>query len=362
MQIKTLKLKNFRNYQSLDVGFSGGHNVILGNNAQGKTNLLESVYLMSTGVSARTSKDSDLITFGKDCANVFVEISSVVGKKVVEMEISQKTKKKISLNYLPITKMAELMGGVCSVYFSPDQLKLVKSSPDNRRKFLDIDLCQMSKAYFYTLHKYNNILKQRNALLKKASERYARETLPIWDATLSEEGAKIIFQRKKFCEKLNLYAPKIHKYLTQNDDEILFEYVSSGNGESVEEIRDSLKKAFENDIEKDLKLRYTNSGPQRDDVKITLKNIDLRSFGSQGQQRTATLALMLAEMEIFCEVLKEYPVLLLDDVLGELDLGRQQKLISYTKKFQTIITCTHIPDGVDSSGFKILKIKDGKII
>ncbi|MFI3163588.1 MAG: DNA replication/repair protein RecF [Bacillota bacterium] len=362
MQISNLKLTNYRNYSNISVSFSGGHNIIMGNNAQGKTNLLESVYLMSTGASPRTGKDSELIYFGRERANVYLEVASKVGKKVIEMELAIGEKKKISLNYLPISKMVELMGGVCSVYFAPDQMKLVKSSPEHRRRFLDIDLCQMSKSYFYTLHKYNEILKQRNALLKKASRQYAIETLPIWNESLAKEGAKIIFQRMKFCEKVNYFAVEIHKFLTGNDDIINYEYVSLGVGETIEEIEASLLTALDKNFEKDFKLQYTSVGPQRDDVKISLKNIDLRSFGSQGQQRTATLALMLSEMEIFGEVLGEYPVLLLDDVLGELDLSRQEKLLKYTKKFQTLITCTHLPQGADLGGGKIIKVLNGRIV
>ncbi len=361
MQISNLKLTNFRNYSNISVSFSGGHNIIMGNNAQGKTNLLESVYLMSTGASPRTTKDSELINFGKTSANVYLELSSKVGKKVIEMELAIGEKKKISLNFLPISKMVELMGGVCSVYFAPDQMKLVKSSPEHRRRFLDIDLCQMSKSYFYTLHKYNEILKQRNALFKKQSREYVIETVGIWNEPLAKEGAKIIFQRKKFCEKVNLYAVDIHKFLTDTEDIINYEYVSSGVGDTIEEIEKTLLSALERNFEKDYKLGYTSVGPQRDDVKISLKNIDLRSFGSQGQQRTATLTLMLAEMEIFGEVLKEYPVLLLDDVLGELDLSRQQRLLQYTKKFQTLISCTHLPANVDTSEMKIMKINNGRL-
>ncbi len=362
MRISNLKLTNFRNYSNISVSFKSGHNIIMGNNAQGKTNLLESVYLMSTGASPRTTKDSELIFFGRNHANIYLELSSRVGKKIIEMELAIGEKKRISLNYLPISKMVELMGGVCSVYFAPDQMKLVKSSPEHRRRFLDIDLCQMSKSYFYTLHKYNEILKQRNALLKKASLKYATETLPIWNESLAKEGAKIIFQRKKFCEKVNHYAVDIHKFLTGEEDIIKYEYVSSGTGDTLEEIEKNLIIALEKNFEKDFKLQYTSVGPQRDDVKITLKNIDLRSFGSQGQQRTATLALMLSEMEIFGEVMGEYPVLLLDDVLGELDLSRQSKLLQYTKKFQTLISCTHLPQGVDTSDMQVIKVLNGRIV
>ncbi|MFI3166958.1 MAG: DNA replication/repair protein RecF [Bacillota bacterium] len=362
MRISNLKLTNFRNYNNFSVNFGGGHNIILGNNAQGKTNLLESVYLLSTGVSPRTVKDTEMIQFEKTFANVHLELYSRVGKKIIQMELAHGEKKRISLNYLPITKMVELMGGICSVYFAPDQMKLVKSAPEHRRRFLDIDLCQMSKSYFYTLHKYNEILKQRNALFKKQSREYALETVGIWNEALAKEGAKIIFQRRKFCEKVNLYAVDIHKFLTDSDDIIKYEYVSSGVGDTIEEIESTLFSALERNFEKDFKLGYTSVGPQRDDVKISLGNIDLRSFGSQGQQRTATLTLMLAEMEIFGEVLGEYPVLLLDDVLGELDLSRQQRLLQYTKKFQTIISCTHLPSNVDTGDMKIFKILNGRLV
>ena len=340
MVIKSLELNNFRNYNNQRVYFTPHLNVIVGKNAQGKTNMLESVFLCAIGRSPRTTKDKDLIRWNSTFSKVTLEVEKNSGHNKIEVYMFTNQNKAIKINSFPIKRMGELMGEFNAIYFSPDELKLVKDSPDERRRFMDIDLCQFNKQYFYNLSKYNNILQQRNKLLKvTSSEKALRETISIWNEQLADVGCKIIVERIKLIEKLKVYADDIQKYLTDSKESLVLTYAGM-TGESESEIREKLIKAYEVSLEKDMNLGFTTVGPHRDDMKIVLNDIDVRHFGSQGQQRTVALALKLAELEVFKENIGEYPVLLLDDVLSELDTNRKIKLLNHVKNIQTIVTCT----------------------
>lgn len=340
MEIKSIELKNFRNYNNQHLFLNKGINVLVGKNAQGKTNLLESIFLCAIGKSPRTAREKDLIKWESSFSKVTLELEQMVGRKKIEFFLFQNQNKSIKINGFTLKKMGELMGEFQAVYFSPDELKLVKDSPAERRKFMDISLSQLSKNYFYNLSKYNQILIQRNKLLKVSpNKEVLLDTISIWNEQLATVGAKIIKDRKVFLSKLKDFAAASHEYLTSDKEILSLEYMgflANSEKEIKEEFLDKLTK----NLDKDYSLRYTSIGPHRDDIKILLNNIDVRNFGSQGQQRTSALSLKLAEVEFFKSMFGEYPVLLLDDVLSELDDERKSKLLKKVGNFQTIISCT----------------------
>ena len=356
-----LSLKNFRNYGEQKVKFSPSINLLVGKNGQGKTNMIEAIYFSAIGKSPKTTKDTDLINWSKDRASFCVNISKKSGTKTVEAVFSRQTKKSIRVNGVNLLKIGDLLGNVNVVFFSPDELKLVKDAPQDRRKFLDTDISQLSKNYFYNLTKYNKILTERNNLLKNYNGTQTLEqTLPIWNNQLAETGSKIIFERLKFLEKLKDISKKAHAYLTANKENLELEYAGIV-GKTEEEIKQKFLTELKKCEDKDLKLGFTNVGPHRDDIKLVVNNVDIRNFGSQGQQRTVALSMKLAELEIFMEEVGEYPILLLDDVLSELDQDRQQRLLAYCKKMQTIITTTQY-DPFMFQNANIIKIDGGKIV
>ena len=276
------------------------------------------------------------------------------------MIISQNTNKTVKINGIAIKKIGELMETLNTIYFSPDELKIIKDGPSDRRKFMDIDISQVSKTYFYLLTRYENILNQRNKLLKITQNfNTLLDTVSIWDSQLSDIGAKIIISRIKFVKKLNEKATIIHSLLTNNKEILELSYAGL-EGESVDEIKQKFLSALKENYEKDFNLKYTSVGPHRDDIKIKINDLDVRSMGSQGQKRTVALSLKLAELEIFKEEKNEYPVLLLDDVLSELDESRRKTLLELSKKVQTILTCTEYFEKIEPN--KIFKISNGQIL
>ena len=339
MKIKTLELTNFRNYKNQKITLSDNLNVIIGNNAQGKTNLLEAIFICAIGKSPRTSKDKDLVNWSSQFAKISLDIVKNIGNKEIDIFLFPNQNKAIKIDKIGIKKMGQLMGNLNAIYFSPDELKLIKESPDERRRFMDIDLCQFDKNYFYTLHEYNQILQQRNKLLKNPDAKVVKDTIPIWNEQLAKYGAKIILSRLNLIERLKVHAFNIHKNLTSDKEELKLTY-QGYIADDENSLKDLLLRKYDESLTKDIKLGYTTVGPHRDDIKIEANNIDLRSFGSQGQQRTASLTLKLAELQVFHDHLDEYPVLLLDDVLSELDASRQTKLLNYVSNIQTLVTCT----------------------
>jgi DNA replication and repair protein RecF len=339
MKIEKLSLTNFRNYTSQEVKLGAGLNVIVGKNAQGKTNLLEAVFLCAIGRSPRSTKDKDLIKWDSTFAKVDLEVARKIGKTRIELYLFKNQNKAIKIDRIGIKKIGQLFGTINAIYFSPDELKLIKESPEERRKFMDIDLCQFDKNYFYDLANYNKVLQQRNKLLKSSTEAVLKDTIGIWNEQLAISGAKIVMSRLKLIEKLKVHAGKVHNELTSNKEELKLTYQGL-IAETENELKLMLLRKYDETLEKDIHLGFTSIGPHRDDIKIESNGIDLRSFGSQGQQRTGALSLKLAELEVFKDNIGEYPVLLLDDVLSELDNDRQNKLLSYVSKVQTLLTCT----------------------
>jgi len=337
VNVTELKVKDYRNASERVVTLVPGANAFVGANARGKTNLLEAVYFAGVGKSFRTPRDRELIMTGKDRAFISVTADKDTGAETVEIVIDRAVNKRVAINGLPISRMSELMGVCPVVLFCPDGLKIVKEAPSDRRRFMDISLCQVSKAYFAALSRYDKILQSRNKLLKSGGAN--KNTLAPWNELLADTGARIVKSRRGFLAKLLPFADASHSYLSGGAETLGLAY-EGADGADAEAVKYNLLDAYEKDFEADLRLKYTHSGPHRDDIAITVNGADVRSFGSQGQQRTVALALKLAEMRLLTDVLGTSPVLLLDDVFSELDAARRKKLLSALDGFQTVITST----------------------
>ena len=339
MEITRLQLFSYRNYKTADIKFNGGLNVIVGENAQGKTNLLEAVYFTVVGKSFRAKREKEVIHMDSDIAKIKVDIKKEIGTSTVEIIFSKTHKKTVKINGIPIQKISELLGEFNGVFFAPDELKLIKESPEDRRRFMDIDISQTSKQYFYLLTRYEKILENRNKLLKAGhNQADLKNMISIWNEQLADCALKIAKFRQNFVHTLAPYAQMAHSYLSSQKENLTVEYVGI-----KEESTQDIVKVLERNFEKDLALGYTSYGVHRDDIKVCLDGIDVRVYGSQGQQRTCALSLKLAELEIIKTQTRSTPVLLLDDVLSELDEKRKIKLLKFCAKAQTLISCTSFP-------------------
>ena len=357
MKIDSIKLNNFRNYENANISLKDGINFIVGKNAQGKTNLLESVYLLSVGKSPKNSKDKQIIKFGADKSRVDINFSTREGNKTIQMLLDRFNKKSIRINNLNVLKIAELVGVLSVVYFSPDELKLIKEVPEDRRRFLDVSISQFDKAYLYDIIKYDKILKQRNTILKSNSKKETKlEELKLFTPQLIDTAEQIIIKRVKFIENLKNIAKNIHKTITNSENlEIFYSFDIS-----FKSIKEQLNELFEKNIDKELELGYTCFGPHRDDIIFKIDDLDCKYYASQGQQRTVALVVKLALMEVIKSHIGEYPILLLDDVLSELDYSRQNKMLELTKKYQTFITCTSIP--ILDFEYNKIEIENGQVV
>jgi len=344
MYLTKIELKNFRNYEEQTVEFHKKVNIITGKNAQGKTNLLESLYIMSLGKSFRTNKDVDMIGFEKDFCRV--KSTSIKEQRELEIEISiGKEGKTAKINGLKTTKNIDLLENVYMVVFSPEDLKIVKDEPEKRRKFIDRELCQLKPMYYRNLGRYKKILQQRNSLLKQQDVN--EDVIAVWDESLAEYGAKVIQERKRFIEKMNLISKEISKSITNGKEALELSYEANIEfKENYEEQKEYVKQVLSKNLKNDIFRRSTTVGPHKDDLKICVEGIDIRHFGSQGQQRTAALSLKLAEIQLIKEETKIDPILLLDDVLSELDAERQNFLINSLKDVQLFITTTELSEEV----------------
>ncbi len=361
MYIENLSLKNYRNYENETFEFSKGINILTGNNAQGKTNCAEAIFYLCTGYSPRISKDKLAIRYMCDSAFISANAISKYGKISVSVAFHEKGSKEIKVNGVDCKKIGELIGNINSVFFNPNELKLIKESPEDRRRFMDISLSQMNRQYFYALQKYNGILSQRNNLLKSEDKELIYETLPFWDIKLCEYASIVIYERNAFIEKLMPICSEIHSFLT--DGEVISVSSDSAFSGSLEEIQSQMIEALKERYEKDIILGYTTVGPHRDDIKIKVNDKDVKTYGSQGQQRTCALSLKLAELQLFKERFNEYPVLILDDAFSELDSKRRERLLEVVKDIQTIITCTELTtEMLTQKDIKVFKIENGAIV
>lgn len=361
MKIISLELKNFRNYREATVNFDGGLNVLHGHNASGKTNMLESIYLCSIFHSPRTTRDKEMILMGESKAQIKINLEKKFRKHTISLQIDEQGKKKVAVDGIPVNRAGELLGTLGVVFFSPDELKLVKEAPQERRRFLDVGISQQQKAYFLALQRYNKTLKQKNNLLKEYRfNPNIDDMLDVWDIGLAKEGAILIQKRKEYIATLNSCAGKFHNALSGEKEVLTLSYESCAKLDCEDsEIEKHLYDAIIASREKDKELGFCTVGPHRDDIKIEINGKDSRKYASQGQQRTIALAMKLGEVVIYKNEIGEPPVLLLDDVLSELDQNRQTILLKMTEGFQTILTCTEYE--LENKA-KLIKINDGTVV
>lgn len=357
MNIKSIELKNFRNYKDLEICFDKGTNILYGDNAQGKTNILEAAYLSGTTKSHRGSKDRDMIRFGEEESHIRTIVVRDEKEFQIDMHLRSRGSKGVAVNRIPIKKAGELFGILNIVFFSPEDLNIIKNGPSERRRFLDLELCQLDRLYMSDLVMYNKALNQRNKLLKDISFRpELSDTLPVWDMQLIEYGRKIIQSRKRFIDELSDIIHEIHYRISGGKEELVLKYEPN-----IDDIffEDELFKAKY----KDLKLCQTTVGPHRDDILFSSNGIDIRKFGSQGQQRTTALSLKLSEIRLVKKSINNTPVLLLDDVLSELDSSRQNYLLNSITDIQTIITCTGLEEFVKNRFEinRVFQVMEGKV-
>ena len=357
MIIKSIELENFRNYDSLSINFDDHTTILYGDNAQGKTNILEAAYLSGTTKSHKGSRDKEIIKFDKDESHIKTIVLKNQREYQIDIHLRKNKSKGIAINRVPIKRAADLFGLINIIFFSPEDLNIIKNGPSERRKFMDAELCQIDKIYLSDLSNYNKALNQRNALLKEMIYKpELKETLPIWDEQLINYGKNIIARRQQFINDINIIVKDIHSKITSGKEKIDVSY--DPNIEDIFFLDELVKNK-----EKDMRFCQTSVGPHRDDIKITVDGIDIRRFGSQGQQRTCALSLKLSEIKLVENTINDKPILLLDDVLSELDKNRQSDLLDNLLDTQTIISCTGIDEFVKNR-FKlntVYKVTAGSI-
>lgn len=357
MIIKSIKLSNFRNYKEMEINFDDGINILYGKNAQGKTNILESAYLCATTKSHKGSKDKEMIRFGSEEAHIRTVVEKKSKTFQIDLHLRSIGSKGVAINKMPIKRAVDLFGILNIVFFSPEDLNIIKNGPAERRRFIDAELCQLDKVYLSDLAKYNKILNQRNHLLKEINFRPdLKETLPVWEEQLVTYGKKIIERRAMFINDLNEIIVNIHSNITGGKEHIVMKYEPSTEAEAFES-------KLANAREKDYRFCSTSVGPHRDDMLFEVDGIDIRKFGSQGQQRTAALSLKLSEIEFVKNTIHDHPILLLDDVLSELDSDRQNYLLNSIHDIQTIITCTGLDEFVKNrfQVDKVFEVVEGEV-
>ncbi|MCL1878712.1 MAG: DNA replication/repair protein RecF [Defluviitaleaceae bacterium] len=355
MHINEVSLTGFRNLNVQNQNLSPGVNIIFGNNAQGKTNFLEAIYFCAFGRPCRARTDGELIAWNETVAQIRLETerAGITSTLDARLEVvGKKTAKYISVDFLPVKHMKDLFGRLLVVMFSPEDLRLIKAGPAERRRFMDMEICQLSPVYYSDLREYHRALKQRNALLKiLQKDRSQVESLSVWDEQITNFGLRVIKTRAAFVKKISAISAEIHKNITQNAENLLMEYRPGL-------APDNFAAALEKSRERDIFRGTTCEGIHTDDIEFTINAISARHFGSQGQQRTAALSAKLAEIEIIRQSTGEMPILLLDDVLSELDEHRQKFLLEQISNLQTIVTCT----GTEKFPGKnfLLKMSDGR--
>ena len=357
MIIKSIELQNFRNYEYESIEFDEKTNILYGDNAQGKTNVLEAVFISGTNKSHKGSKDMELINFKSNEAHIKAVISKRDIDYRIDMHLRKSKSKGIAINGIPIRRASELYGLVNIIFFSPEDLNIIKSGPSARRRFIDMELCQLDKIYVDNLIKYNKTLEQRNKLLKDIYFNPSLEdTLDIWNSNLVKYGSEIIKRRRIFIEKLNSIIENIHYKLSGNKEHLVISYEESIN-------EDKFLQELNDNIGRDKKTKMTGCGPHRDDISFLIGDVDIRKYGSQGQQRTTALSLKLAEIELVRQSIGDSPVLLLDDVLSELDSNRQNYLLNSINDVQTIITCTGLDEFINNrfNINRIFKVTEGHV-
>lgn len=358
MIIKSLELENFRNYGNLSIEFDSGTNILYGDNAQGKTNILEAVFMSATTKSHKGSKDRDVINFNNEEAHIRTYVVKDGLENRVDMHLKKSRTKGIAVNGQKLKKAADLMGLLNVVFFSPEDLAIIKNGPAERRRFVDMELCQLDSVYLHNLNNYMKVVNQRNRLLKELYNNPGlKDTLSVWDTQLVSYGSSIIGRREKFVSQLNEIIYDIHLKLSGGKEKLRIVYEPDVSAVDFE-------KKLEGCREKDIRTKQTSTGPHRDDFSFMADGIDIRKFGSQGQQRTAALSLKLSEIELVRKLTGELPLLLLDDVLSELDSSRQNYLLGSIGDIQTIITCTGLEEFVNNRFEinKVFEVSDASVV
>lgn len=359
MIIESVDLQNYRNYEFLNMTFDNKINIIYGDNAQGKTNILESLYVCATSKSHRGSKDKDIIRFGNDEAHIKVMVKKHGMNYRIDMHLKKNKTKGIAVNGIPIRRAVELFGIINIIIFSPEDMNIIKNGPSERRRFMDMELSQLDKIYLSNLVNYNKVVVQRNKLLKQlqfSGDSGLVDMLDVWDMQLVRYGSEIIKRRMDFIDNINSIIRPIHSKLSGNKEILNLRYIPCTT-------TDNFKDEVIRSRERDIKFKMTNVGPHKDDVAFFINDKDVRKYGSQGQQRTCALSLKLAEIELVKKVINDTPVLLLDDVLSELDANRQNFLLDSIGDIQTIITCTGLDEFVNNrfSINRIFKVVNGVV-
>ncbi len=357
MMIKSIALKDFRNYEQLYIEFMNGTNILYGDNAQGKTNVLEAAYVSGTTKSHKGNKDKEMIRFHADESHIRTFVIKNDQEYQIDIHLKRNRSKGIAINQVPIKKAGSIFGILNIVFFSPEDLNIIKNGPSERRRFLDLELCQLDRIYLSDLTNYNKILNQRNKLLKDIGfQPELTETLSVWDMQLVKYGQRIIQRRSTFVEQLKELAFSIHKSISGEKEELVLSYEPNVKAELFETELERVRK-------KDLKYCQTSIGPHRDDLSFQIGNVDIRKYGSQGQQRTCALSLKLSEIELVKKSIHDTPVLLLDDVLSELDSNRQNYLLNSIHDIQTIITCTGLDEFVKNRFQidRVFEVQSGQI-
>lgn len=357
MYIDSLEVGNFRNYDFAKIEFHNKTNILYGDNAQGKTNILESIFVCGTTKSHKGCKDREMIRIGEEEAHIRMHLVKGDITHRIDMHLKKNKGKGIAIDGIPIKRSGELLGLLHVIFFSPEDLRIIKNGPSERRRFINMELCQLDPVYLHDVGEYNKVLAQRNKLLKQIYYNSSlKDTLDIWDMQLIEYGRKVMERREKFVEEIGEIVVSVNEKLTGNKEHVKMIY-------EPDVLIDEFEKKLKDSREKDLKTCSTNVGPHRDDLCFLNNGIDIRKYGSQGQQRTCALSLKLAEIQLVKDLTGDHPILLLDDVLSELDRNRQNYLLDCINDIQTIITCTGIEEFVDSrlTLDRIFKVTNGKI-
>lgn len=358
MYVKSLDLLNFRNYEKLSLTLDPGINIFYGANAQGKTNILEAVYLAGTSKSHRGTRDRDMIRMGESEAHIRMHVDKNDSDYRIDMHLRKNKSKGIAIGGVPIRRAGELFGIVNIVFFSPEDLNIIKNGPSERRRLVDRILCEIDRIYMSDLTQYGKCLNQRNRLLHDLYFNPSLESeLPVWDEQLVNYGCRIIAKREEFVRMLENIASEIHAELTGEKEKLTLVYEPNV---TVEEFADKVARSRD----ADRKIKSTTVGPHRDDVCIKVNDMDLRLYGSQGQQRTTAISLKLSEIRIIEERIRNKPVLLLDDVLSELDRDRQNYLLGNIRDIQTLITCTGLDEFVQNrfEADRTFRVVSGRLI
>jgi DNA replication and repair protein RecF len=366
LHIKHISLKDFRNYEHEEIELNKGVNIFYGQNAQGKTNIIESIYLLSTGKSHRSQKDNELIKWNKEDSKIKISYEKEKQDNTLEMYLKKNQRKSMKHNGVKLSKTGELLGNLITVIFSPDHMKIIKEGPAERRRFVDIILSQVKPGYFYNLSQYVKLVMQRNNLLMQAkSDSKIIDTIEIWDQQLIEYGTKVIKERIEFLKLIENYANEVHKSITNNKEDLKLIYKSSI--EYKDKSEKQIKETFQSELEKfraiDIKRGVTHKGPHRDDILFFINDMEVKTYGSQGQQRTTLLSLKISELQFMNYETDSYPILLLDDVFSELDTERQKFLMKFIKDIQTFITCTDVEyfKNLNLENHSLFNVIEGKI-